>query len=145
MVMKQLKAPLQYEKIPLDSIEGTDKKRAKNMSLTLKRIGSYLIREKGKLLLVLLMTTAASGLGLLGPYMVGMAIDRYMVTQQIDGLGILLIWLLLIYILHSLSIFLQNYWMIGISQNTVYDLRKDLQSKKLGGVRQRLDGHKKPL
>lgn len=126
MVMKQLKAPFQYEKIPLDSIEGTNKKRAKNMSLTLKRIGSYLIREKGKLLLVLLMTTAASGLGLLGPYMVGMAIDRYMVTQQIDGLGILLIWLLLIYILHSLSIFLQNYWMIGISQNTVYDLRKDL-------------------
>lgn len=38
----------------------------------------------------------------------------------------LLVWLVVIYLFHSLSIFLQNYWMVGIAQNTIYALRENL-------------------
>src|SRR5690625_5184192 len=55
-----------------------------------------------------------------------MAIDEFIVEKETAGLLLLLIWLLIIYFLHSSSIFLQNYWMIGIAQNTVYTLRKQL-------------------
>src|SRR5699024_1851954 len=97
-----------------------------NMTGTIKRIWSYLAQEKGKLFLVILMVLISSSMALLGPFMVGMAIDDFIVTKQATGLGMLLVWLIVIYISHSLSIFLQNYWMIGIAQNTVYDLRRDL-------------------
>ena len=126
MSSNQLKAPFQYEKIPLENIAIDNKKKAKNMGNTLKRLWNYLTAEKGKLFLVILMVTLSSGLSLLGPFMVGMAIDDYIVTGQAGGLGMLLVGLMIVYLFHSLSIFLQNYWMIGIAQRTVYTLRKDL-------------------
>ena len=126
MSSNQLKAPFQYEKIPLENIAVDNKKKAKNMGNTLKRLWDYLTVEKGKLFLVILMVTLSSGLSLLGPFMVGMAIDDYIVTGQAGGLGMLLVGLMIVYLFHSLSIFLQNYWMIGIAQRTVYTLRKDL-------------------
>ena len=126
MSSNQLKAPFQYEKIPLENIAIDNKKKAKNMGNTLKRLWNYLTVEKGKLFLVILMVTLSSGLSLLGPFMVGMAIDDYIVTGQAGGLGMLLVGLMIVYLFHSLSIFLQNYWMIGIAQRTVYTLRKDL-------------------
>lgn len=126
MSSNQLKAPFQYEKIPLENIAIDNKKKAKNMGNTLKRLWDYLTVEKGKLFLVILMVTLSSGLSLLGPFMVGRAIDDYIVTGQAGGLGMLLVGLMIVYLFHSLSIFLQNYWMIGIAQRTVYTLRKDL-------------------
>ncbi|MFD1852098.1 ABC transporter ATP-binding protein [Oceanobacillus bengalensis] len=126
MSIKQLKEPFQYKKIPIDDVGVDNKKRAKNMGATLKRIGAYLGREKGKLILVILMVAATSALSLLGPYLVGMAIDDYIVSRELAGLGYLLVGLVLIYLFHSVTMFLQNFWMIGIAQNTVQDLRKDL-------------------
>ncbi|WP_404458790.1 ABC transporter ATP-binding protein [Oceanobacillus kapialis] len=121
-----LKQPFQYEKIPVDKIQEDKSRKAKDARGTIKRIWSYLAREKFKLFLVILMVVASSGLSLLGPYMIGMAVDDYIVTQESAGLGILLIWLVVIFFLHSLSIFLQNFWMVDIAQNTVYTLRSDL-------------------
>ena len=126
MLINQIKRPFQYEKIPLDSVNTDKKSKAKNTAGTVKRIWSYLAREKAKLALVILMVVISSGLSLLGPYMIGMAIDDYIVTKASAGLGILLIWLIVIYFIHSMSIFLQNFWMVGIAQNTVYSLRSDL-------------------
>jgi ATP-binding cassette, subfamily B, multidrug efflux pump len=126
MFIKEIKAPFQHPKIPIENIEDNKKKRAKNMAATLKRIWSYLAKEKGKLILVILAVALTSGLSLLGPYMVGMAIDDFILTREIAGFGTLLIGLILIYLFHSLSMFLQNFWMIGIAQNTVKDLRESL-------------------
>lgn len=126
MSNKQWKAPFQYEKVSLDAIHVAQEKRAKNMGATIKRIWDYLSQQKYMLFLVIFMVLASSGLGLLGPYMIGMAIDDYIVTQEAAGLGALLIALILVYLFNSLAIFLQNFWMIGIAQNTVFDLRKDL-------------------
>lgn len=125
-MLEDLKKPFQYEKIPLDGIRKKKHDKAKNMFGTVKRIWAYLAREKVKLSLVILMVLISSSMALAGPYLVGMAIDDFIVTKEITGLAMLLIWLIAVYLLHSISIFMQNFWMIGIAQNTVYDLRKNL-------------------
>lgn len=129
MLIHKLKQPFQYEKIDLSTVQGPKKKRAKNTAGTLKRISSYLFEEKWKLFSVILMVVISSGLGLLGPYLVGMAIDDFIVTQKSEGLVVLLISLVIVYTFYSLSIFLQNYWMIGIAQNIVFTLRKQVFEK----------------
>lgn len=126
MSNKDWKAPFQYEKIPLDTSNKNKKERAKNMGATLKRIWQYLSKQKRMLTLVILMVVTSSGLSLLGPYMVGMSIDHFIVTREMDGLGKVLVALIFVFLCHSLAIFLQNFWMVGIAQNTVYELREDL-------------------
>ncbi|SFD39364.1 ATP-binding cassette, subfamily B [Lentibacillus persicus] len=130
MQTRHVKTPFQYDRIPIDELRNKQEEnktdRARNTAGTVKRIWSYLAREKGMLLLVILMVVLSSAMSLAGPFMVGMAIDDFIVTQEPSGLGMLLIWLLVIYVLHSLAVFFQNYWMIGIAQNTVYSLREDL-------------------
>ncbi|MGM8212704.1 ABC transporter ATP-binding protein [Virgibacillus sp. W0430] len=129
MSINPLKQPFRYRKIPLNQPVNQRLKKAKHTRTTVKRIWSYLIEEKVKLLLVILMVLTSSGLGLLGPYMIGMAIDDFIVSKQKAGLLIVLVSLLIIYLLYSLTIFLQNYWMVGIAQNTVYSLREQLFSQ----------------
>src|SRR5699024_12060439 len=51
------------------------------------------------------------------------------VEKRAQGLALLLAWLVIIYLMHALSVFLQNFWMIGIAQNTVYKLRKQIFEK----------------
>src|SRR5690625_5265719 len=126
MSNSQLKQPFQYEKVSIDQVDVQNEKRAQNAWLTIKRIGTYLLEDKWKLILVITMVFISSGTGLLGPYLIGMAIDDFIVTKQSVGLVTLIIWLVLIYIGHSISIFLQNFWMVGVAQNTVFTLRKQL-------------------
>src|SRR5690625_1451878 len=126
MSSNQLKQSFQYEKIKLPKLDEKKDKGAKNSRKTIQRIWSYLATEKWKLLLVIMMVLVSSALGLLGPYLIGMAIDEFIVTKQSAGLILLIILLIIIYLFHSAAIFLQNYWMIGIAQNTVYTLRKQL-------------------
>ncbi len=126
MFINQLKRPFQYEKLPLDETASNKQKRAKNSVATIKRIWSYLAREKMRLTSVIFMVLISSGLSLLGPYLIGMAIDDFIVQKQMAGLGTLLIALIFIYLFHSSAIFFQNFWMIQIAQNTVYQLRENL-------------------
>src|SRR5699024_6387344 len=126
MQNSQLKKPFQYKKIPLDQVGLDKKKRAKDARGTIKRIWNYLAKEKGRLFLVILMVFISSAMALLGPFLVGVAIDEFIVTKETKGIGMLLLLLIVAYIAHSVSIFMQNYWMVGIAQNTVYQLRSDL-------------------
>lgn len=98
----------------------------KNWGKTLKGIWSYLSKFKGLLALILLMVLLSSGLGLLGPYLVGVSVDRFLGTTDYSGLIALIILLGLVYLGHSLFTWLQNFWMIGIAQRTIYQMRTDL-------------------
>lgn len=102
------------------------KSQAKNRVGTIKRIWSYLAINSKLLYAVLAMVVVSSGLGLLGPYLLGVGIDQYIVTKDHQGILLLLMALLVIYILHSLSLWYQNYWMVGIAQNTVFSMRTEL-------------------
>jgi len=98
----------------------------KNWTSTIKRIWQFLSIHRTYLLLVIFMVVASSGLGLLGPYLIGHTIDEYFIPSRHEEMVTILIWLAVIYILYSVTIFLQNYWMIGIAQRTVFKMRMDL-------------------
>ncbi len=102
------------------------KQQAKDNIGTLKRLWSFLSPQKGWLIAVVVMVIVSSCLSLLGPYIVGRAIDTYIVTKQTDGFFLVLALLLFIYVALSASTFLQNYWMIRIAQKTIYAIRKQL-------------------
>ncbi|MCC3357236.1 ABC transporter ATP-binding protein [Bacillus sp. REN16] len=105
---------------------GNKPTQAKDRIGTVKRIWSYLAVNHKLLMAVLAMVVASSGLGLLSPYLLGRGIDKYIVTQDHNGILILLLVLGFVYILHSLSLWYQNYWMVGIAQNTVFSMRTEL-------------------
>lgn len=132
---KELSEPFRYPRpqvnnkakgIETSTPEKRVKRKAKDMSGTLKRMWIYLAQRRGRLFLVLVMVFLSSALSLLGPYMIGLAVDTFierpadrMWLYFLGGLGV-------VYVLHSLTLWLQNIWMIGIAQKTVYQMRVDL-------------------
>ncbi|WP_246942980.1 ABC transporter ATP-binding protein [Bacillus pinisoli] len=129
-MFEQLSKPFRYKKIELDSAQkaqSTKKKvKVKNWTATIKRLWNYLAEQKGLLSLVLLMVVVSSALGLLGPFLIGVAIDDYIVNKELDGFLQLIISLIFVYIFYSISLWLQNVWMIGIAQSTVETMRNQL-------------------
>ncbi|AYV69333.1 ABC transporter ATP-binding protein [Niallia circulans] len=127
-MQKELTDPFRYPKPKLRSDPTVVKKgkKPKNMGKTLYRLWSYLAQKKGLLFLVLVMVAMSCALGLLGPYVLGMSIDRFIVNRNLDGFTGMLIALGGIYFFYSVALFLQSYWMVGISQTTVFRLRADL-------------------
>lgn len=116
-------------KIQKERHAGNQKSTIKGSGRTIRRIWSYLADERNLLILVLLMIVASSALGLLGPFLIGWGIDKYFATGSTDGFSLLLIGLAAVYVMHSLSLWFQSYWMIGIAQKTVYIMRRQLFSK----------------
>ncbi|TSB45265.1 ABC transporter ATP-binding protein [Alkalicoccobacillus porphyridii] len=126
-----LKEPFQYDRIDIEqkhqNLQSQRKdKTAKDWKGTLLRIWSYLSVYRFKMFLVVVMAVLSSSLSLLGPFLVGMAIDDYFITQSLEGLPSLLVVLAVTYVLLSLATWFQNYWMIGISQQTVQEIRTTL-------------------
>lgn len=112
----------------LGTAAGKPKAKAKDWSRTLKRIWSYLAERKAKLVLVLLMVVFSSVLALLGPYMIGRAVDVYLEGDGGRSWGIFLISLACVYLFYSLTSWLQNIWMIEVAQETIFRMRTDLFS-----------------
>ncbi|MGO4547270.1 ABC transporter ATP-binding protein [Paenibacillus sp. 2TAB23] len=95
---------------------------------TLKKIGHYLLHQRAKLITVIILTIAAAGLTLTGPYLLGTALDDYIVAKQYDGLLQLCLLMLAVYAGGSLVGWLQAFFLAEVSQRTVWGLRKDLFS-----------------
>lgn len=129
-MLKQLKEPFLHKKeIILIKQQGPGQKnkiKAKDWKGTLKRVWKYLATHKLPLILVLALVVISSFLGLMGPYLIGMGIDTYIVERDNSGLLTLIGILLIIYSVHSISLWLQNVGMINIAQKTVYTMRVEL-------------------
>lgn len=104
----------------------------RNTRATLKRIWRYMAREKGLFILVLVMIVVSSLLSLVGPYLMGVAVDGVIAGWSGRELFWMLIWLVFIYLGQSIAMFFQNYWMIGIAQNVVFFMRNQLFSHLQG-------------
>lgn len=102
--------------------------RASNWKSTLGRIWRLVDEQRGLLVIVLLMVMASSVLALIGPYLIGKMIDRFVMNGKLEGLGQMIVILIGIYAVLALTLFLQNYWMIGIAQQTIYRLRTSVFS-----------------
>jgi ATP-binding cassette subfamily B protein len=108
---------------------GQAKARAKDTRGTVRRLWRYLSRQRRLLGLVVGLVVASTLLGLLGPYLLGLAIDRYILTGDLGGLTSVLLLMLATYVLAALLTWLQSYVMAGVAQRTVRDLRRDLFAK----------------
>ncbi|SHM68369.1 ABC transporter ATP-binding protein [Gracilibacillus kekensis] len=102
------------------------KPKVKNFRATITRIWSYMETDKAMFWIVLAMIFLSSLLSLLGPYFIGVAVDVMTGADFLFSFTNILIILIVVFIMHSVTLALQNYWMIDVSQKTVYAMRKDL-------------------
>jgi ATP-binding cassette, subfamily B, multidrug efflux pump len=103
--------------------------RAKDTTGTIGRIWKYLRRQRLALALATTLVIGSTGVGLVGPYLLGQAIDRYILNHDLSGLARLLALMLLVYAVSALLTYLQSYVMAGAAQCTVRDMRNDLFAK----------------
>jgi ATP-binding cassette subfamily B multidrug efflux pump len=104
-------------------------KRAKDVRGTVRRLWGYLSRRKWPLIGIVALVALSSGLNLLGPYLMGIAIDVYISNGDVPGLirtGLLMIGA---YGVASFALWLQGYVMADLAQSTVRDIRNDLFTK----------------
>lgn len=104
------------------------KQRANDWRQTLRRIWHIVDEQRFLLIIVLVMVVVSSALSLLGPFLIGKMIDTFVKAGTTDGMMVWVISLVAIYAVLSLSLFFQNYWMIGIAQQTIYRMRTALFS-----------------
>lgn len=100
--------------------------KAGNPRRALARLAMYLRPYKVALLLVLSFVLVYISLGLLEPYLIGRAIDRYISTRQINGLSKLAILLLIVYLFDNAFQAASSWIMARISQDALRRLRRDL-------------------
>jgi ATP-binding cassette, subfamily B, multidrug efflux pump len=108
---------------------GQQVEHAKNKRGTVMRLWGYLRQQKIALLLTAAMVGVTVVLNVLGPYLLGRAIDAYITPGDLPGLAWLCVLLLGIHGLNSLLTWLQSYVMAGAAQRTVRDIRNDLFGK----------------
>jgi ATP-binding cassette, subfamily B, multidrug efflux pump len=105
------------------------KERARDVQGTLLRLWSYLGRQKRALVITAILVVISSSLDVLGPYLMGRALDRFVVTGDLPGLARISLLMLTVYIGSAAISWLQTYVMAGASQQAVTDIRNDLFTK----------------
>ncbi|MBH5319287.1 ABC transporter ATP-binding protein [Paenibacillus sp. GSMTC-2017] len=132
----KLKEPFRYPRmIQMEDVSNKviskdtakQKPKVKDAATTLKRLWLYLMEYRLKLVVVIVLIILSTIFSLLGPYLAGTAIDHY-ISKHNSGFIPFLIVMAVVYILHAFTLWLQNIWMIGISQGTVKRMRMDLFS-----------------
>jgi ATP-binding cassette, subfamily B, multidrug efflux pump len=108
---------------------GMPVQKAKDARATLMRLTRYLFAYKWALVLVVVFVAIASGLSVLGPFLMGQAIDVYILEADLSGLARLVILMIVIYLLASTMAWMQTYVMAAASQQTIRDLREQLFGK----------------
>jgi ATP-binding cassette subfamily B protein len=102
------------------------KERAKDRRGTLLRLWGYLRRQRNALLFTGVLVLASTVLTVLGPYLLGQAIDGYVISGDLTGLGRISLLMLAVFGASALLTWLQTYVMAGAAQRTVRDIRTDL-------------------
>ncbi|MFC5528692.1 ABC transporter ATP-binding protein [Cohnella yongneupensis] len=100
--------------------------KAKDWRQTVGRLWNYLSYRKLSISVVLLLVIVTTGLSLLGPYMIGQAVDDYLRGPGGQSWVRFLALLSGVYVLNSIIGYVQSVWMIRIAQETVLRMRIDL-------------------
>lgn len=103
--------------------------KAKNQKATLKRIWSYLKKQRFSIFCVIVLVLITSTLNILGPLMIGIIIDNYILPLDIKGTLRMGIVLAAIFVASSLLTWLQTFVMIRASLKTIQQLRLELFEK----------------
>lgn len=102
--------------------------KARDPRNALMRLLPYLNPFKVVLILVLFFVLIYTLLGLIGPYLMGTAIDKFIATKDAAGLMKIAIAMLAVYLLNNLFTALSAWLMSDVSQRALKQLRKDLFS-----------------
>jgi ATP-binding cassette, subfamily B, multidrug efflux pump len=92
----------------------------------LLRLLPYLRPFRRQLILVFMLVAVYTGLGLVGPFLLGVAIDQYIVPGDLTGLGNLALIMLGTYLLFNLFQAAANWIMARVSQRALKQVRRDL-------------------
>ena len=100
--------------------------KPQNSSLAVNRLLAYLSPFRLRLWIVFLFVVIYSLLGLAGPYLMGVAIDRYMVKKNVIGLEIISLSLFLVYVFYNLFQLMSGWIIARVSQTALKQLSGDL-------------------
>ena len=100
--------------------------KARDPRHALVRLLPYLSPFKGTLLLTLVFILIYTVLGLVGPYLMGVAIDRFIAAKQIAGLTRTALMMLGAYLLNNLFQAGAGWLMASVSQGSLKQVRHDL-------------------
>jgi ATP-binding cassette subfamily B multidrug efflux pump len=100
--------------------------KARDPRRALARLVPYLGPYKGGMAVVLVILLISTGLGLAGPYLMGKAIDSYIATKNTDGLAIISLWMLAVFLAGNLADAASGWIMASISQKALKAVRGDL-------------------
>ncbi|MCE1199431.1 MAG: ABC transporter ATP-binding protein, partial [Marinilabiliales bacterium] len=94
-----------------------------------QRLLSLMGKERHNLFIAMIFILLNAGLNLMGPFLVGRAIDRFVVTHQYQGVIHYSILLFCIYLLAMVSGYLQAQLMGRVGQRMLFNLRNTVFSK----------------
>jgi len=100
--------------------------KAKDPRGALRRLLSYLKPFRLQLGAVVVLVLASTLLSLTGPYLIGVAIDQFIVMNDVEGLLSISLLMLAVYIFQSLTSMGYGLIMVTVAQRVLRNLRKEL-------------------
>jgi len=100
--------------------------KPKDMKGTLSKILQFFAPARIQLIIVMVLVIAYTLAGLLGPYLLGVAIDEYIVPGDLPGLTRIALLMLGVYLISVFLEFFANWIMATVSQNAMKKMRTDL-------------------
>jgi ATP-binding cassette subfamily B protein len=100
--------------------------KAKDPRGTLRRMLPYFSHFRAAVIVVFIFVLIYTLLGLIGPYLMGVAIDQFIAAKQLAGLARIAILMLVIYLFNNLFQAAAAWIMAGVSQKALKQMRKDL-------------------
>ncbi|WP_453997442.1 ABC transporter ATP-binding protein [Bacillus nitroreducens] len=103
--------------------------KAKDWKRTIRRIWRQMEKQKAGLIFSVIFVILSTILGLIGPYLIGVIIDEYIIPKDVSGTITFLGILTAVYVATALFTWLQNYMMVRVSLETIRNLRQELFNK----------------
>ena len=100
--------------------------KPRNPAFAVNRLLEYLSPFRFRLWAVFLLVVFYSLLGLAGPYLMGLAIDRFIVEKNVAGLEIISLALLLVFVFYNLFQLIAGWIIAKVSQTALKQLSGDL-------------------
>ncbi len=111
---------------PPGHLGGTAIEKAKDPRGALTRLLSYLRPFRLQLGIVVVLVVISTLLSLIGPYLIGVAIDKFIGTGDIDGLLRISLLMLGTYLAQTLTSMGSGWIMVTVAQKVLKNLRKEL-------------------
>ena len=103
--------------------------KAKNTKGTVMRVWNYMGYQKAALTFVIFLVFVTTLLGLLGPYLMGVIIDQYIVPKDLGGTARMCMLLIAIYGVTVFLTWLQTFVMVNVALKTIQKIRQDIFEK----------------